>query len=140
MKKLFAVFITATLLVGCNNNDTTAVEEPENMSPAELNSMEIEQGLKAGTTEYDYAALLADEVPVNAKMKFVGTVAKTNDTHYELTSSTSTSSDEIVIVDDIRLGERTKVEENTSITVYGSYHGKNADGIPVIKGIFIDVE
>ncbi|MDV6378686.1 hypothetical protein ORD22_10710 [Sporosarcina sp. GW1-11] len=138
MKKIYLLMITAAMLVACSNEEKQ--KTTEKVAPIEQNNLEVEEGLKAGTTEYDYATLLADEVSVNAKVKFVGIVYATKDGGFELISGVDNTADEIVMVDDIRLGERTNIDKGTAVTVYGSYNGKNADGVPVIKGIFIDLE
>ncbi|AXI00793.1 hypothetical protein DV702_14410 [Sporosarcina sp. PTS2304] len=141
MKKILLLMITAAMLAACSNeekDDSTAPQK--STAPTENSNAEIEEGLKEGTTEYDYASLHKDEVPVNAKVKFVGTVFTTNEGEFQLTEAPNHSAEEVVLIDDIRLGERTVIDKGTAVTVYGSYNGKNAEDIPVIKGIFIDVE
>lgn len=140
MKKLVILMIATAMLAACSTDEPSEPSKSGNTSSTEHNSTEVEDGLKEGTTEYDYVALQADEVPVNAKVKFVGTVSATQEGLFELTSGADHSADEIVQIDDIRLGERTALEVGTAVTVYGSYNGKNEEDVPVIKGIFIDIE
>ncbi|ARD48515.1 hypothetical protein SporoP37_10425 [Sporosarcina sp. P37] len=136
MKKLLAIFITAAALAACSNEEPAAPAEPaDETAPAEQ-SNEVEEGLKADTAEQKYTAFANDEVPVNSKVKYIGTISASSDNLYEIQNGT----DEIIHVKDIRLGERADILEGSAVTVYGTYDGKNDEGVPVIKGIFIDEE
>lgn len=138
MKKLMMLIIAAAMLAACSNeekNEPAAKQQQDAVKDqAEVG---MEEGLKAGTVEQDYAALSQDEVTVNSKVKFIGTVTAYEDGKMEVQGE---SADEIVRVDDIRISERTEIVEGTEVIVYGSYNGKNDDGVPVIKGIFIDAD
>ncbi len=136
MKKLFAIMITAVALAACNNEEVKEPTEPvEETVPVE--NSEMEDGLKADTEEQQYAAFANDEVAVNSKVKFLGKVAAVNEGSFDVQSE---AKDEIVRVKDIRLGDREDILESFAVTVYGTYEGKDDEGIPVIKGIFIDSE
>ena len=100
----------------------------------------MEDGLKADTEEQQYVAFADDEVAVNSKVKFLGKVTAENEGTFDVQSEASKAEDEIVRVKDIRLGERTDILEGFAVTVYGTYEGKDDEGVPVIKGIFIDSE
>lgn len=137
MKKLFAIMITAVALAACNNEEAKEPAEPvEETVPVE--NSEMEDGLKADTEEQQYAAFANDEVAVNSKVKFLGKVTAENEGTFDVQSEAS--EDEIVRVKDIRLGDRADVLEGFEVTVYGTYDGKDDEGVPVIKGIFIDSE
>ena len=139
MKKLFAIMITAVALAACNNEEAKEPAEPvEETVPVE--NSEMEDGLKADTEEQQYVAFADDEVAVNSKVKFLGKVTAENEGTFDVQSEASKAEDEIVRVKDIRLGERTDILEGFAVTVYGTYEGKDDEGIPVIKGIFIDSE
>ncbi|WP_301108768.1 hypothetical protein [Sporosarcina sp.] len=139
MKRIMMLMIAAAMLAACNNEEKTKpAEEQQKDVVEEQAAVGMEEGLKADTEEQNYASLSNDEVAVNAKIKFVGTVTVYEDGKMDVQSGDSTQ--EIVQVDDIRLSERTEIAEGTEVTVYGSYKGKNDDGIPVIKGIFIDAD
>ncbi|WP_153723135.1 hypothetical protein [Sporosarcina cascadiensis] len=142
MKKLMMLIIAAAMLAACSNeekNEPAAEQQQDAVKDQAEVGMEegMEEGLKAGTVEQDYAALSQDEVTVNSKVKFIGTVTAYEDGKMEVQGE---SADEIVRVDDIRISERTEIVEGTEVIVYGSYNGKNDDGVPVIKGIFIDAD
>ncbi len=139
MKKLFAIMITAVALAACNNEEAKEPAEPvEEKAPVE--NSEMEDGLKADTEEQQYVAFADDEVAVNSKVKFLGKVTAENEGTFDVQSEASKAEDEIVRVKDIRLGERTDILEGFAVTVYGTYEGKDDEGVPVIKGIFIDSE
>ena len=139
MKKLFAIMITAVALAACNNEEAKEPAEPvEETVPVE--NSEMEDGLKADTEEQQYVAFADDEVAVNSKVKFLGKVTAENEGTFDVQSEASKAEGEIVRVKDIRLGERTDILEGFAVTVYGTYEGKDDEGIPVIKGIFIDSE
>lgn len=139
MKKLFAIMITAVALAACNNEEAKEPAEPvEETVPVE--NSEMEDGLKADTEEQQYVAFADDEVAVNSKVKFLGKVTAENEGTFDVQSEASKAEDEIVRVKDIRLGERTDILEGFAVTVYGTYEGKDDEGVPVIKGIFIDSE
>ena len=144
MKKLFAMMITAVVLAACSNDKpkepVESTKPVEETVPAEQASDEVEEGLKAGTVEHEYAAFADEEVPVNSKVKFLGTVTAVDEGTFTVQSRADESSDETIYVEDIRLGERTEISEGFAITVYGIYEGKNNEGVPVIKGVFIDVD
>lgn len=138
MKKLFVLMITAALLAACSNDESKepveSTEPVEESAPEETAGDEVEEGLKADTVEQEYAAFADDEVPVNSKVKFLGKVTAID----EGTFTVESKADEIIYVKDIRLGERTDILEGSDVSVYGTYDGKDDEGVPVIKGIFID--
>ncbi|ARF17659.1 hypothetical protein CSV61_10680 [Sporosarcina sp. P3] len=144
MKKLFAIMITAALLAACNNDEPKesieSTEPVEETAPVEQAGNEVEEGLKADTVEHEYAAFADDQVPVNSKVKFLGTVTAVNEGTLTVQSKTDESSSEIVYVKDIRLGERSDILEDFDVSVYGTYEGKDDEDVPVIKGIFIDMD
>lgn len=133
MKKFLLLIIAAAMLAACSNE-----KEPEpEKAPEEQNGTDLEEGLKADTPAYTYESFAQDDVSVNAKVKFTGKVVSADGGRLEMQGS---QEGDTVIVDDIRLGERTEIFAGNEATVYGSYNGKDQDGIPVIKGIFIDAE
>ena len=142
MKKLIGLMIAAALLAACNNDEPK--EPAESTAPTEENTAteptgdEVEEGLKATTPEQNYEALANDEVPVNSKVKFLGKVLAVDEETYTVQSHADGASDEVIHVKDIRLGEREDILEGFDVTVYGTYTGKNEEGVPVMKGIFID--
>ncbi|PIC79280.1 hypothetical protein CSV75_11815 [Sporosarcina sp. P18a] len=144
MKKLFAIMITTAVLAACSNDEPKdpieSTEPVEETVPREQAGDEVEKGLKADTIEHKYVAFADDQVPVNSKVKFLGTVTAVNEGTLTVQSNADESSDEIVYVNDIRLGERMDILEGSEVSVYGTYVGKNDEDIPVIKGIFIDVD
>lgn len=141
MKKLIIFMMTAVLLAACSNEETPDTPETQETPAADKQTnMGMEKGLKAGTTEQDYLSLSQDKVPINSKVKFTGIVLRFEQGTFELKSKTDDSSNEVVWVDDIRLSDRTEIPEGTTVTVYGTYDGKNDDGDPRLKGIFIDAE
>ncbi|PIC57520.1 hypothetical protein CSV80_07980 [Sporosarcina sp. P12(2017)] len=144
MKKLFAMMITAAVLAACSNDESKesieSTEPVEETAPVEQAGNEVEEGLKADTVEHEYAAFADDQVPVNSKVKFLGTVTAVNEGTLTVQNKTDKSSDEIIYVKDIRLGERTDILEDFDVSVYGTYEGKDDEDVPVIKGIFIDVD
>ncbi|MGE7544619.1 hypothetical protein [Sporosarcina newyorkensis] len=141
MKKLIIFMMTAVLLAACSNEETPDTPETQETPAADKQTnMGMEKGLKAGTTEQDYLSLSQDKVPINSKVKFTGIVLRFEQGTFELKSKTDDSSNEVVWVDDIRMSDRTEIPEGTTVTVYGTYDGKNDDGDPRLKGIFIDAE
>ncbi|WP_342536699.1 hypothetical protein [Sporosarcina sp. FSL K6-3508] len=141
MKKLIIFMMTAVLLAACSNEETPDTPETQETPAADKQTnMGMEKGLKAGTTEHDYLSLSQDKVPINSKVKFTGIVLRFEQGTFELKSKTDDSSNEVVWVDDIRMSDRTEIPEGTTVTVYGTYDGKNDDGDPRLKGIFIDAE
>ncbi|MEK4023178.1 hypothetical protein ABZ756_11185 [Mammaliicoccus sciuri] len=141
MKKLIIFMMTAVLLAACSNEETPDTPETQETPAADKQTnMGMEKGLKAGTTEQDYLSLSQDKVPINSKVKFTGIVLRFEQGTFELKSKTDDSFNEVVWVDDIRLSDRTEIPEGTTVTVYGTYDGKNDDGDPRLKGIFIDAE
>lgn len=144
MKKLFAIMITTAVLAGCSNDEPKepieSTEPMEETAPVEQASDEVEEGLKADTVEHEYVAFADDQVPVNSKVKFLGTVTAVNEGTLTVQSKADESSDEILYVKDIRLGERVDILEGSDVSVYGTYEGKSDEDIPVIKGIFIDAD
>ncbi|MBY0223665.1 hypothetical protein [Sporosarcina aquimarina] len=141
MKKLIIFMMTAVLLAACSNEETPDTPETQETPAADKQTnMGMEKGLKAGTTEQDYLSLSQDKVPINSKVKFTGIVLRFEQGTFELKSKTDDSSNEVVWVDDNRLSDRTEIPEGTTVTVYGTYDGKNDDGDPRLKGIFIDAE
>lgn len=138
MKKLFALMLTAALLAACSDDEPK--EPVDSTGPAEETATteqptdDMEEGLKADTVEQEYAAFANDDVPVNSKVKFLGKVTAIDEGVY----SVENDADEIIYVKDIRLGERTDILEGFDVSVYGTYDGKDDEGVPVIKGIFID--
>ena len=139
MKKLFAIMISAVALVACSNEEAKEPAEPvEETVPVE--NSEMEDGLKADTEEQQYVAFANDEVAVNSKVKFLGKVTADNEGTFDVQSKANEAADEIIRVKDIRLGDRQDILEGFDVTVYGTYDGKDDDGVPVIKGIFIDSE
>lgn len=139
MKKIFTIMIAAVALAACNNEEAKEPAEPvEETAPVE--NSEMEDGLKAGTEERQYAEFANDEIAVNSKVKFLGKVTADNEGTFDVRSEDSEADNEIVRVKDIRLGDRTDILESFDVTVYGTYDGKDDEGVPVIKGIFIDSE
>lgn len=136
MKKLFTLMIAAAALAACSNEEAKEPAEPVEETVAVENS-EMEDGLKADTKEQQYVAFANDEVAVNSKVKFLGKVTADNEGTFDVQSDTE---DEIIRVKDIRLGDRQDILEGFDVTVYGTYDGKDDEGVPVIKGIFIDSE
>lgn len=133
MKKFLLLIIAAAMLAACSNEKQP---EPEK-APEGQDGANVEEGLKADTPEYTYESFAQDDVSVNAKVKFTGKVVKAEEGRLEMQGS---QEGDTLLVDDIRLGERTEITAGKEATVYGSYNGKDQDGIPVIKGIFIDAE
>jgi len=144
MKKLFMLMIIAAFLVACSNDEpkeaVESTEPTEETAPTKQTSDGVEEGLKEDTVEREYAAFANDEVPINSKVKFLGKVAAIDQGVYAVQSAADESSDEIIYVTDIRLGERTDILEGFDVSVYGTYDGKDDKGVPVIKGIFIDAD
>ncbi|PID25320.1 hypothetical protein [Sporosarcina sp. P7] len=144
MKKLFAIMITTAVLAACSNEEPKdpieSTEPVEETVPKEQAGDEVEKGLKADTIEHKYIAFADDQVPVNSKVKFLGIVTAVIEGTLTVQSNADESSDEIVYVKDIRLGERMDILEGSEVSVYGTYVGKNDENIPVIKGIFIDLD
>lgn len=144
MKKLFAMMITAALLAACSNDEPKepieSTEPVEETAPVEPASDGLEEGLKADTVEHEYVAFAEDKVPVNSKVKFIGTVTGVNEGTLTVQSKAEQSKDEVIYVKDIRLGERTDILEGFDVSVYGTYEGKDDEDVPVIKGIFIDAD
>lgn len=136
MKKLFTLMIAAVALAACSNEEAKEPAEPVEEAVAVENS-EMEDGLKADIEEKQYIAFANDEIPVNSKVKFLGKVTADNEGTFDVQSDTQ---DEIIRVKDIRLGDRQDILEGFDVTVYGTYDGKDDEGVPVIKGIFIDSE
>ncbi|WP_303967605.1 hypothetical protein [Sporosarcina ureae] len=140
MKKLFMLIITAAFLAACSNEEpkepVESTEPTKETAPTEQTSDGVEEGLKEDTVEREYAAFANDEVPVNSKVKFLGKVTAIDEGVYAVESD----ADEILYVKDIRLGERTDILEGFDVSVYGTYDGKDDEGVPVIKGIFIDAD
>lgn len=140
MKKLFILMITSAFLAACSNDEpkeaVESTEPTEETAPTKQTSDGVEEGLKEDTVEREYAAFANDEVPINSKVKFLGKVAAIDEGVYIVQSD----ADEIIYVKDIRLGERTEILEGFDVSVYGTYDGKDDEGVPVIKGIFIDAD
>lgn len=138
MKKIFTLMLTAALLAACSDDEpkepVDSTEPAEETAPTEQATDDMEEGLKADTVEQEYAAFANDDVPVNSKVKFLGKVTAIDEGVYSVESD----ADEIIYVKDIRLGERTDILEGFDVSVYGTYDGKDDEGVPVIKGIFID--
>ncbi|ARK21897.1 hypothetical protein [Sporosarcina ureae] len=141
MKKLFMLMITAAFLAACSNDEpkeaVESTEPTEETAPTEQTSDGVEEGLKEDTVEREYAAFANDEVPVNSKVKFLGKVTAVDE---EEVYSVESDADETIYVKDIRLGDRTDILEGFDVSVYGTYDGKDDEGVPVIKGIFIDAD
>lgn len=128
MKYITALLFTAFLLGACSS---------EPAQPAETDSEAVEDGLKANTEEKTFEEFLSGSVTVNANVRVSGIAAETAEKGF-LLAADENSSGSAIYIDDIRLGEREPVVPGTAVTVYGSYAGENKDGMPVVKGIFID--
>ena len=151
MKKAVILLVAAFMLAACNNADKSESVSDSDKKPAAAESQEsagsesaddqigLEEGLKADSTVIEYEDIAKGEVPANTKVAFKGTVFAIEDGQYGLKNDVTDSSEEVLWVDDIRLGERTEIPEGTSVMVYGSYTDTDEDGVPKVRAVFIDM-
>lgn len=151
MKKAFILLVAGLMLAACNNADHSKSVTDSDKKPSAAESQEsggsesaddqigLEEGLKADSKKVEYEDIAKGEVPANTKITFKGTVFAVEEGRYGLKNDVTDSSEEILWVDDIRLGERTEIPEGTSVTVYGSYTDADEQGIPKVRAVFIDM-
>ncbi len=147
MKKIIILLLAGVLLAGCsdatkseNSSDSdkksTATESKNSKSTND--QLSLEEGLKGDSTEVALEDVLQGEVPVNKKVSFTGTIFAIEEGRYGLKSDVTNSSEDVLWIDDIRLGERTEIPEGTTVQVYGSYSETDEQDVPKMRAVFMD--
>ncbi|REB06084.1 hypothetical protein DVB69_14205 [Sporosarcina sp. BI001-red] len=151
MKKLFILLVASIMLAACNNEDKSEKTSDSDKKPATSESQQqagsktaedqvgLEEGLKADSTKVKYEDISKGEVPANKKVSFTGTVFSIEEGRYGLKSDITDSSEEVLWVDDLRLGERTEIPEGSTITIYGSYSETDEQDVPKMRAVFMDI-
>lgn len=149
MKKLFILLLAGLTLAACSDasksentsdSDKTSTVTDSTNSDSANDQVSLEEGLKGDSAEVDYEDITAGDVPANKKVKFTGTVFAIEEGQYGLKNDVNDSAEEVLWVDDLRLGERTEIPEGTLVTVYGSYTDTDEQNIPIMKAVFIDIK
>ncbi|GKV68974.1 hypothetical protein NCCP2716_14720 [Sporosarcina sp. NCCP-2716] len=146
MKKPMILLAAGLLLAACSNTDNADKPSendtaPAAEQPAEQNDASgLEEGLKGDTEKVELPDVASGDVPANKKVNFTGTVFAAEDGKYGLKADVTDAAEDVLWVDDLRLGERTEIPEGTEVTVYGSYTEKDDQGVPVVKAVFIDTK
>ncbi|WP_025785269.1 hypothetical protein [Sporosarcina sp. D27] len=151
MKKAFILLVAGLMLAACTNGDKSDSTSDTDKKPAASESQEqaesktaedpvgLEEGLKADSTEVEYGDIAKGDIPANTKVTFNGTVFAVEDGRFGLKKDVTDSKEDVLWVDDIRLGERTEIPKGTKVTVYGSYTDTDEQNIPIMKAVFMDV-
>lgn len=151
MKKAFILLVAGLMLAACNNDDKSENASDTDKKSAATESQEqagsetaddqvgLEEGLKADSTEVEYEDIAKGDAPANKKVSFTGTVFSVEEGRYGLKNDITDSSEEVLWVEDLRLGERTEIPQGTKVTVYGSYTDTDEQDIPIMKAVFMDV-
>lgn len=151
MKKAFILLVAGLMLAACNNDDKSENASDTDKKSAATESQEqavsetadeqvgLEEGLKADSTEVEYEDIAKGDAPANKKVSFTGTVFSVEEGRYGLKNDINDSSEEVLWVEDLRLGERTEIPQGTKVTVYGSYTDTDEQDIPIMKAVFMDV-
>ncbi|MBD7908796.1 hypothetical protein [Sporosarcina gallistercoris] len=153
MKKAVILLVASIMLAACNNEDKSENTSDSNKKPAATESSQeqsgsetadeeqvgLEEGLKGDSTEVEYEDIAKGDVPANKKVSFTGTVFKVEEGRYGLKKDITDSSEEVLWVDDLRLGERTEIPEGTNVTVFGSYTDTDEQNAPKMRAVFIDM-
>lgn len=153
MKKIVMLLVASILLAACSNEDKSentsdsnkkpeATESSQEQSGSETSDEQVglEEGLKGDSTEVEYEDIAKGDVPANQKISFTGTVFKAEEGRYGLKKDITDSSEEVLWVEDIRLGERTEIPEGTNVTVFGSYTDTDEQNVPKMRAVFIDMK
>ncbi|MDW0108454.1 hypothetical protein [Sporosarcina aquimarina] len=149
MKKIFILLLAGLTLAACSDasksentsdSDKSSSVSESAKSDSANDQVSLEEGLKEDSAEVDYEAIATGDVPANKKVKFTGTVFAIEEGQYGLKSDVKDSDEEVLWVDDLRLGERTEIPEGTLVTVYGSYTDMDEQNIPIMKAVFIDIK
>ncbi|WP_039042621.1 membrane lipoprotein lipid attachment site-containing protein [Sporosarcina sp. ZBG7A] len=150
MKKAFILLVAGLMLAACNNDDKSENASDTDKKSAATESQEqagsetaddqvgLEEGLKADSTEVEYEDIAKGDVPANTKVTFKGTVFAVEDGRFGLKKDVTDSTEDVLWVDDIRLGERTEIPNGTTVTVYGSYTDTDEQDVPKMRAVFID--
>ncbi|MCM3755879.1 hypothetical protein M3197_00115 [Sporosarcina aquimarina] len=150
MKKAFILLAAGLMLAACTNGDKSDSTSDSDKKPtasesqeqADSNSAEdqvgLEEGLKADSTEVEYEDITKGDVPANTKVTFKGTVFSVEDGRFGLKKDVTDSNEDVLWVDDIRLGERTEIPKGTTVTVYGSYTYTDEQDVPKVRAVFVD--
>lgn len=152
MKKIAILLTVGFLLTACSDTDkseknaesdnaTPPVEESQSAdttSDSTENQVELEEGLKADSTEVNYEDIATGDIPSNKKIHFTGTVFESNEGSYGLKKDVQNDEEEVLWVKDIRLGEKTEIPEGTEVSIYGTYSELDEQQVPIIKAVFID--
>lgn len=152
MKKLAILLTAGFLLAACSDTDksdnstrtddaTPSVEDSQsNDTTSESAGVEVdlEEGLKADSTEVNYVDIAKGDIPSNKKVNFTGTIFEIEEGRYGLKNDIHDADEDVLWIDDIRLGEKTEIPEGTKVNVYGTYSDLDDQNIPIIKAVFID--
>ena len=135
MKKILWLFLIATLLVACGNEEEPEVRETEpveNKQQAdEPTQEELNEQIKAEAIEVEFVKANAEEYEVGTRLKATGEVSFLDDITFTLT----TEEGEGYGMYEIFYANTTEAEfkDGDTVTVYGAYDGKADDsGMPKI--------
>ncbi|WP_432353815.1 hypothetical protein [Sporosarcina sp. A2] len=147
MKKAIILLLAGIMLAGCSDADKSEKSSDSDKKPEATEStnsessndqVTLEEGLKGDSTEVAFEEVAQGEVPSNKKVSFTGTIFAIEEGRYGLKSDVADSSEEVLWVDDIRLGERSEIPEGTTVQVYGSYTETDENDVPKIRAVFMD--
>lgn len=140
MKKLSVILMAFLLLAACSDEPTAEPEEVETVEDTdEPTQEELNAQLKEEATEIEFVKANGDEVEEGTKVKATGDISNlVDDTLMEFTLTTEEGEGSgMYSVKGFNTTEAT-VEEGQSVTVYGTYAGKDDMGMPEISLTIIE--
>lgn len=143
MKKLSLLLAATLLLAACSDTEDAEPVEVEgtveDTATAEPSQDELNAQLKEEATEIEFVKANGDEVEEGAKIKATGEISNlVDDTMMAFTLTTKEGEGSGMYSIKGFNTTDASVEEGQSVTVYGTYAGKNDSGMPEINLTIIE--